>query len=322
MRTHKSSQAGFSLVELMIVQALSAMLLFGVFQIFDANKRSSRLQHAYAEVQEAGRIAAELLSRDIRMADYWGCAPDIESISDNVDPAVNYDADHMDIVGQDGLSGENDVGSGKSIGGIAVKEGTDIIIIRGANNLSGTKVVSPFMPNTSAVIKVNTNQPIADGTIVIISDCTGGDRFVTTQPVDTGSQNIQHNSGDNGSHPQNKSPGSISKTYNGSAQILIPYKRQYFIGQNPDGDWSLYWESDGAVEELVRNVDDLQFVYGADSNSDGSADTFGEVGVISDMDAVISVRATFNAFSSDKIVAGESLNRVYSITANIRNRSL
>lgn len=75
------SSRGFSLIELMIAVVLGAALLFGVIQIFDSNKQSSRLQHAFVEVQEAGRIAADLLARDIRMADYWGCT-DTSNITD------------------------------------------------------------------------------------------------------------------------------------------------------------------------------------------------------------------------------------------------
>ena len=51
-------QSGFSLVELIIAIGLSAALMLGVLQIFEANKQSSRMQHALVEVQESGRIAA------------------------------------------------------------------------------------------------------------------------------------------------------------------------------------------------------------------------------------------------------------------------
>jgi len=55
-------QHGFTMVELMVALGLSAGLLFGVLQIFDANSRSSRLQNAMGEVQEGGRIAIEMIT--------------------------------------------------------------------------------------------------------------------------------------------------------------------------------------------------------------------------------------------------------------------
>lgn len=310
MKACDNSQTGFSIVEMMIAMTLSAILLLGVVQIFDANQHSSRLQHAYAEVQEAGRIATELLARDIRMADYWGCLPDSDAINDN----VHLPGDENSFTNTDGIEGEDNVAS-QTIDTITVKAETDKLTMKGAGSLSGAKVGKPYMNTNSAAIHLNKGNKIPEGTILMISDCGGGDVFKNTSGNTETSGTLGHNKG-GGNHTKD-----LSRTYNASAQIMIPVKRIYFIGQNPDAGWSLYWSDNGVVEELVRNVDDLQFIYGEDTNGDGAADKFG-VATAVNMDNVISVRATFNVFSSDQVFDGQPLNRAYTLTANIRNRSL
>ena len=66
-------QQGFSLVELMISITLGLLLLLGVIQIFDSTRQANRVNDAVGQLQENGRIALELLSRDIREAGNVGC---------------------------------------------------------------------------------------------------------------------------------------------------------------------------------------------------------------------------------------------------------
>lgn len=66
----KSSQSGFSLVELMIAMTLSLMLLGAVIQVFLSSKLTSELSNDVSRVQENGRFSLEFLARDIRMAGY------------------------------------------------------------------------------------------------------------------------------------------------------------------------------------------------------------------------------------------------------------
>ncbi|MDH5233162.1 MAG: prepilin-type N-terminal cleavage/methylation domain-containing protein, partial [Gammaproteobacteria bacterium] len=70
-------QHGLSLIELMISLLLGALLLFGVFRIFDTNQQTARMANAFSRVQEGGRISMEMIARDIRMADHWGCTPGV-----------------------------------------------------------------------------------------------------------------------------------------------------------------------------------------------------------------------------------------------------
>lgn len=61
-------QRGFSLVELMVALLLGTIIIGAATQLFLTNQRSFQLQQNMSEVQETGRFAVEILSRELRMA--------------------------------------------------------------------------------------------------------------------------------------------------------------------------------------------------------------------------------------------------------------
>lgn len=66
-------QRGLTLVELMIGILLSLLILTAVVYVFAGSRASYRNQESLSAVQESGRIALEVLNRDIRMAGNPGC---------------------------------------------------------------------------------------------------------------------------------------------------------------------------------------------------------------------------------------------------------
>lgn len=69
----RPQQRGLSLVELMIGMALGLVVILAVVYVFAGSRASHRHQESFSGVQEAGRIALEVLGRDIRMAGNPGC---------------------------------------------------------------------------------------------------------------------------------------------------------------------------------------------------------------------------------------------------------
>ena len=63
------TQAGLTLVELMVAMVIGLLLLAGISQVFVSNKQTYRLLEAQSHVQENGRFAFEFMARDVRMAD-------------------------------------------------------------------------------------------------------------------------------------------------------------------------------------------------------------------------------------------------------------
>lgn len=61
---------GFTLVELMIVVGLSALAMAGVYTIYVAQEKSSTVQNQVVEMQQNGRVALDIMEREIRLAGY------------------------------------------------------------------------------------------------------------------------------------------------------------------------------------------------------------------------------------------------------------
>jgi type IV pilus assembly protein PilW len=278
------------------------------------------LQNGFSRVQENGRIATELMVRDIRGADYWGCGGDIGEITNHLDtsPGSGYDESILPTSGK-GIEGDNDVTS-ETISTVSVKDNTDTLTLRGAGSLAGVKVTTPYMPTTAAVIHINTGSSLALGDIILISDCKEADLFSNTQNNTPTSGNIAHNTGTISVGIENATKN-LSHTYGGDAQILTPYAKIYFIGVNGSGSHSLYRADDGVANELVRGINDLQIMYGVDTSGNGSANTFKEAPTAAEMDQVLSVRVTLTSESGESS-SGTPLERTYQTTANIRNRTL
>lgn len=68
-----TNQQGFSLIELMIAILISTILLLGVLELFGNTFRTDRTHTELARVQENGRVAMELIAREVRRAGYQGC---------------------------------------------------------------------------------------------------------------------------------------------------------------------------------------------------------------------------------------------------------
>lgn len=64
---------GFSLIELMVAILISVILMLGVVQLFLSTFRTDRTNTELSRVQESGRVAMELISREVRRAGYQGC---------------------------------------------------------------------------------------------------------------------------------------------------------------------------------------------------------------------------------------------------------
>lgn len=81
-----SGQRGFSLIELMVALLLGLLLMSGIVAVYLESKRGWAQDEAIARVQENGRYALRLLSREIAMAGFLGGVTDLDQVSS---PAVS-----------------------------------------------------------------------------------------------------------------------------------------------------------------------------------------------------------------------------------------
>lgn len=79
------AQSGFSLIELMVALLLGLLLMSGIIAVYLESKRGFVQDEAIARVQENGRYALRLLSREIAMAGFFGGVTELDKITS---PAV------------------------------------------------------------------------------------------------------------------------------------------------------------------------------------------------------------------------------------------
>ena len=93
------NQAGFTLVEVLIVVALVSLVFGTIYDVFSTLNRSYTSENVKATVQQTGRIALEFMSQDIRLAglDPLGTATAgiVEIAADHIHftADLNYDGD-------------------------------------------------------------------------------------------------------------------------------------------------------------------------------------------------------------------------------------
>lgn len=101
IRSARSSQRGYTLIELMVAMAIGMTLILGTLTIFQAFSRSARYQAAVAAQTDSGRYALERMTREILMAGYrdqaWQRPPlSAALVVENGDPdavTVRYQGD-------------------------------------------------------------------------------------------------------------------------------------------------------------------------------------------------------------------------------------
>ena len=63
---------GFSMIELLVALAITALLIIGVVTMYSQSRNTFRAAEAVARLQENARYAMSFIETDIRMANYWG----------------------------------------------------------------------------------------------------------------------------------------------------------------------------------------------------------------------------------------------------------
>ena len=325
--SRRKTQSGLSLVEVLIAMLIGLILMSGVVQVFLSARQSNRVHEATARMQETGRMALEVISRDVRMADFWGCAADITNVVNNLDSAGSGFVDYQ----TGGLAG-TEGGSGAS----------DTLVLRGGVN-SGLQVQPPYGPQASANIKVNADNGLSQGDIVMVSDCQSADIFQITNANADGSGTVVHNTGNtvspgnynvtNPGCPGGGNAHCLSKVYGADAFLFGVSQISYFIGTGSEGEPALFRNG----EEYLDGVEELQVLYGEDTTGSGTANYFVPANQVVDMEQVVSLRfavvarsyddnltgginQSYSVLGENRTAADERLRQVYTSTVNLRNR--
>lgn len=327
----KNNQSGISVVEIMVGVAISLILLAGVMQIFLSNKHTYRVQEAFARLQENGRYAMQFLSQDIRMAGFFGCVSGVDTPNN--------------IVNLDGVAGADPIAefTGNGLTGLessdlpltlnptttltSVYDNSDILQIKRSSN-TGIHVDGP-MTALSTPIKldpVTATGVFSDNDILFVTDCEKADIFAVSSITPQGGFiNITHD-------VTNNTGNFLQKVYQDDAEVMKMVIHTYYLDTNSAGVPALYRASMGTnasinKEELVEGVEDMQLLYGVDTNDDNVVNKYVTSALVADFSDVVTVRITLTVRTIEDNIANEvtaegdrRLRRKFTTSIAIRNR--
>jgi type IV pilus assembly protein PilW len=336
-----NKQSGISLVEIMVSLVISLFLLAGIVQVYTGNRATFSFSNALAEVQENGRFALDIISQDLRLAAEWGCfefEPEVrpgvplsfydnnERINDTLNGGTvpGYDAKVHDFVGEDPLTATNNLGL----------NGSDTLTIRGGKP-GQANIESPFYGSGSTRLTTDAINSIGAGDIVLVVRCGENDlwgepeadilRVTSSLPITGNSQReLTFSAG-------------VSQAFQNDATLIELQTVNYSIAAGASNEPALFrQEFVNAPQELVEGVEDMQILYGVDTDDDDFANQYMNSDAVTDFNDVVSVRITLLVRSIDDFVtedpqtytyngaqttAGDRrIRQIFSATVALRNR--
>lgn len=297
-------QRGFSLVELMIAITLGLVLSAAIIQVFLASRASYQVQESLSMIQENARFGMHFMGRELRMAGYVGC----KSVGDiELNVIASPAADDLRA-----LQGEDNIGEGNALNALP---GSDTVEILRAGDGS-VRLTGNLAPNNANVQIEDNSHNIVKGDYVLISDCMSADLFRVSnspKPSGKGSTTLTHANGINTSNR-------LSKIYGADAEVFGFERTLFFIrdtGRKTASGLpiiSLYRQQLGlgsggamtAAEELVEGVENMQLLYGLDTDGDSAVDRYASADTISDWQVVVSARLELTLVANDPGVVGRS----------------
>lgn len=322
------SQRGFSLIELMISLLISLILIAGTVSILVNNSSAYRSSDDLSRLQENLRIASQILTRDLRMAGYFGCADNMEELYNpfNVSaPGSLFDTSNA-FEGSE--SGANWQPSDNDDITVEMLANTDAVTVRFLVGGAGFDLLTPIT-NTLEAFSVAPGNGLAQNSIAGVFDCKTTDIFqvANDDANDTGS--VAH-----------ATP--VEKLYSSEGSIAQAWFVRYYIGAGANGPALFRQVFDAATndtdtQELVEGIENMQILWGVDNTGDKIPDTYVPAGAAVNWPTVVSIRyallgrtlnnfgdvvdnSTYNVNGTDILAPGDRrVRRVLSNTILLRN---
>ncbi|MBF0270708.1 MAG: PilW family protein [Magnetococcales bacterium] len=276
---HPQRQQGFSLLEILIALGVGLIVITGMLTILSSTKQTYRLHDNLARIQENGRFAMELLSRELRMAGYWGCVSDVTPINVLVTPNAFSWAFNTQVTGFDNSTYASWPAAFRS----AALPGTDAIVVSGIDPTAYT--VESHNP-CSAQFKIAQSHDLNPDEVAFVTDCVQGAIFQITN-ANQNNRTLVHNSGTGSIGNVTKCLGgncggacaSAWHAYPPGSMLARIRAMAFFIGTGLNGEPALYWEmlnrgDSTSRAELVNGVENMQILYGLDTDSDHVANQY------------------------------------------------
>lgn len=315
------SLRGFSLVELMVALAIGLFIMLAVGRIFTSNRSTYQLDEGLARAQENGRFAMRFITTELLHAGNFGCRRGVSVFnflngqSPLFQPAYIRGFDYTasptglgDTYTQTATPATTLTGWTPAIGAVVPTPGA----LPGSDVIAMQRVISTpvgLISSDKSTLTVQKSSAVTMGQIMLISDCKQASIFQVTKVTSTATTLVlEHASGAPGVSPGNRctvwrsldianSAGAecVEQTYGKEAEAGAIQTVVFFVRLNSAGVPSLYrgmYPIGGplAADELVEGIENIQALYGVDSDGDLAPDTYVTAGNVLDWNKVMSVR--------------------------------
>lgn len=341
------NQSGMTLIEIMVAMLLGVFLIAGVLQIFIGSRQSYRLADGQSRLQENGRYALEIISHDLRLAGYIGCSsvstvaptnPVVIANNPLVAPVAH--AGIPAVVAASTITGGNDNAANSfttpnpalSASPLTtdVIQGTDAITVQFGESCGGYTTAAMTTVDTTGNIPASNTCGInlgtgttylLIGTPLVIADCSTAHVFRASAGTSQNKTALPAGAG--------TATSALGKSYAAGSEIMLFRSYTYYIASGAGGQPAL-WRFDnnkpasGSVnpEELIEGIENMQILYGIDSDANGSANQYKAAPTNAELPNIVSVRVVLTARSiEDNLMSTDNAARSFN-GANVTDRRL
>ena len=288
----------------MMVQMYGGLFLMaGALQVLLSAKKSYLFNEELSWIQENARFAVEFITRDARMAGYFGCGSGtiVNTLNTTTGWEFKFDQGMGGFDGDDASYPSTDFSLPPTP---AVTSGTfpksDVFtVLRGATEGESYNVTKHV--TASSTIELDGNPAFAKGRILMISDCNHAAVFQHTgnnpgkAVHNPGGSTIPGNCTKGLGYPKTCTTQGVEYKYGGDAYVMEVLSHAYFIKTASNGVPAIYrQEITGGVttltEELVQGIESMQTFFGEDTDDDGVANRYVSAKDVTDWTTIVSLR--------------------------------
>jgi len=360
-----------SLVEVMISLTMGTIIIMGVINLFSANSETYSVVQGQSRMQESARFALSYLSKDIQKASYKGCYTRDDQLLFTMysgdDIPYEYDL-RTGIQAFDGQAAglgwlpvttplQDTYVAGRAIDTAAIVATTDILTVRAASEVEARLSQPMLLSSADIVVTIpSAGLEFSDSTddLALIYDCEKSSMFEVTSIAEVGGQaTIGHAvEADLPGQPRNSFLAlAVNNSFSTDASVSAIDTITYFIapgaGTNNEGNTPLaLWRKfrTAAPVEMVEGVENLQLLFGVDTDGDSIPNQYTTANLVMDFDTVITVRISLTVNSIDTVgatsapslgctgtgglqdcIAGQAydglIRRTFTSTVRLRNRT-
>lgn len=303
-------QQGLTMVELMIAMALGLLLMLGVMNVYLGNRQVYRVTESVNRIQDSARIAAELMTREIREAGGTLCGAHMVEIHESKD-WLDWEAGGLRAADGETVLGSVDFGTEAA----DRVDDTQALLLQSAS-LGGGVPIEAHAVDTGT-FTVASGHGFETGDVIVACDMRKASILTLTAKTGT---TLTYNKD---LSALNYDPDGVK---NAGAVVNRVRSTLWYVGINGRGGRSLYRQVDGdGAQEIAEGVQDLRFQFLTRNGATVAAD-YADTASITDWEneapnLVTAVRIEMTVRAVENVgTGGDPVERAFFYIVSLRHR--